>query len=134
MADSDKPPPPTYILKVGDVKAQDGAGRARRAHGARIPGTSRSRATSAGRRAALANWLASPENPLTARVMVNRIWQFRMGTGIVATPNDFGVLGERPTNPEAARLAGGGVHGAQLEREGDRPADRALECVPADVG
>jgi len=53
---------------------------------------------SSGRRAALANWLASVENPLTARVMVNRIWQLRMGTGIVATPNDFGVLGGRPVN------------------------------------
>ncbi|MGH9671601.1 MAG: DUF1553 domain-containing protein, partial [Bryobacteraceae bacterium] len=52
----------------------------------------------AGRRSALARWLASPENPLTARVMVNRIWQFRMGTGLVATPNDFGVLGSRPSN------------------------------------
>src|SRR5258708_5190400 len=43
----------------------------------------------------LANFLASPDNPLTARVMVNRIWQFRMGTGLVRTPNDFGVLGDR---------------------------------------
>jgi hypothetical protein len=52
------------------------------------------------RRSVLANWLASPEHPLTARVMVNRIWQFRMGTGLVRTPNDFGRLGERPTNPQ----------------------------------
>jgi hypothetical protein len=52
------------------------------------------------RRAALANWIASPEHALTARVMVNRIWQFRMGTGLVRTPNDFGRLGERPTNPQ----------------------------------
>jgi predicted ribosomally synthesized peptide with SipW-like signal peptide len=52
------------------------------------------------RRTALANWLASPEHPLTARVMVNRIWQFRMGRGLVRTPNDFGRLGERPTNPQ----------------------------------
>ncbi len=52
------------------------------------------------RRSALANWLASEEHPLTARVMVNRIWQFRMGTGLVRTPNDFGRLGERPTNPK----------------------------------
>jgi hypothetical protein len=53
---------------------------------------------SVGRRTALANWLALAENPLTARVMVNRIWQFRMGTGIVRTPNDFGVMGDRPSN------------------------------------
>jgi hypothetical protein len=52
------------------------------------------------RRSALANWLASPDHPLTARVMVNRIWQFRMGIGLVRTPNDFGRLGERPTNPK----------------------------------
>jgi hypothetical protein len=53
---------------------------------------------SIGRRSALANWLASADNPLTARVMVNRIWQFRMGTGLVRTPNDFGVMGDRPSN------------------------------------
>jgi hypothetical protein len=54
--------------------------------------------TPTGRRTALANWLASPANPLTARVMVNRIWQFRMGQGILKTPNDFGVMGDRPSN------------------------------------
>jgi hypothetical protein len=48
------------------------------------------------RRTAFANWLASAENPLTARVMVNRIWQFRMGEGMVRTPNDFGVMGDKP--------------------------------------
>jgi hypothetical protein len=52
------------------------------------------------RRSALAQWLASADNPLTARVMANRIWQMRMGTGLVRTPNDFGSLGERPTNRE----------------------------------
>ena len=46
---------------------------------------------STGRRAALANWLADPKNPLTARVMVNRIWHYHFGRGIVATPSDFGV-------------------------------------------
>jgi hypothetical protein len=51
-----------------------------------------------GRRTALAEWLVSPDNPLAARVMVNRIWQFRMGQGIVKTPNDFGVMGDRPSN------------------------------------
>ncbi len=51
-----------------------------------------------GRRSALANWLVSADNPLTARVMANRIWQFRMGQGIIRTPNDFGVMGDKPSN------------------------------------
>jgi hypothetical protein len=51
-------------------------------------------------RAELAMWIVDPQNPLTARVMVNRIWQFHFGRGIVATPNDFGRMGVRPTHPE----------------------------------
>jgi hypothetical protein len=57
-------------------------------------------AKSSGRRTALANWIASAENPLTARVFVNRLWQHHFGRGIVPTPNDFGKLGEPPTHPE----------------------------------
>jgi hypothetical protein len=48
----------------------------------------------------LAKWLTDPQNPLTARVMVNRIWQHHFGEGIVRTPNNFGKLGSPPTNPE----------------------------------
>ncbi len=48
----------------------------------------------------LAKWIASPANPLTARVMVNRLWQHHFGEGLVRTPNNFGKLGERPTHPE----------------------------------
>ena len=52
------------------------------------------------RRVALAEWIASAKNPLTARVMVNRLWQYTFGTGIVDTPSDFGKNGTPPTHPE----------------------------------
>ncbi|HEV2687136.1 MAG TPA: DUF1549 and DUF1553 domain-containing protein, partial [Bryobacteraceae bacterium] len=55
---------------------------------------------STGRRTALADWIASPENPLTARVMVNRIWFYHFGQGIAPSPSDFGAMGGRPTHPE----------------------------------
>ncbi|MFN0084751.1 MAG: DUF1553 domain-containing protein [Blastocatellia bacterium] len=52
------------------------------------------------RRRQLAEWIASAENPLTARVAVNRIWQYHFGKGIVRTPSDFGATGDRPSHPE----------------------------------
>jgi len=55
---------------------------------------------STGRRRALARWMTSPENPLVARVIVNRVWQWYFGEGLVASENDFGVAGERPSHPE----------------------------------
>jgi mono/diheme cytochrome c family protein len=53
-----------------------------------------------GRRLTLADWITSPQNPLTSRVLVNRAWQNCFGHGLVATANDFGLAGERPTHPE----------------------------------
>lgn len=52
------------------------------------------------RRVAFADWVADADNPLTARVMVNRIWHYHFGRGIVETPSDFGAMGSRPSHPE----------------------------------
>ncbi|WP_036288360.1 DUF1549 and DUF1553 domain-containing protein [Methylosinus sp. PW1] len=79
-------------------------------------------ATSSGRRAALANWLASPTNPLTARVFVNRVWNEYFGKGIVGTVSDFGKAGDKPSNPElldylASSFVDGGWSIKKLHRE-----------------
>ena len=55
---------------------------------------------STGRRLALANWITSPENPLSTRVIVNRVWQYHFGRGLSVHTSDFGKLGEAPTHPE----------------------------------
>ena len=59
-----------------------------------------SAASDAERRLSLAQWISSPENPLTARVMANRLWHYHFGRGIVETPSDFGLNGSRPSHPE----------------------------------
>jgi mono/diheme cytochrome c family protein len=92
-------------------------------------------APEADRRKALADWIAGPANPLTARVIVNRLWQHHFGTGIVDTPSDFGVNGGRPTHPElldwlAAELLEGGwrlkaIHRLIVTSRGYRQASTA---------
>jgi hypothetical protein len=86
--------PQSYILRLGDPHSRldpvDPAVPFVIRAGYKVP------LASTERRAAFANWLASPDNPLSARVMVNRIWQFRIGEGLVRTPNDFGTMGDKP--------------------------------------
>jgi hypothetical protein len=94
--DMEKDPPATFILKVGD--AHHKLDRVEPGFPKVVEGGFTAPTAATGRRAALANWLASPGNPLTARVMVNRLWEFRMGTALVATPNDFGLLGGNPSD------------------------------------
>ncbi len=78
-------------------------------------------AKSSGRRRALADWIVSPTNPLTARVMANRVWQYHFGRGLVRSSSNFGSLGTPPTHPElldwlAARLIDGGWRLKPLHR------------------
>ncbi|MBZ5576993.1 MAG: DUF1549 and DUF1553 domain-containing protein [Acidobacteriia bacterium] len=95
--------PPTYILHGGSLDArgdevQPGFLSILDPADAKI--TPPAGVNSTGRRSALAAWLTDPKNPLPARVMVNRIWHYHFGRGIVATPGDFGLMGARPTHPE----------------------------------
>jgi len=134
----------THVLKLGDVNRKTvevqpafprvlvrGAGAA--------PKTRRE----------LAEWLTKPDHPLTARVIVNRLWQHHFGRGIVSTPNDFGARGELPTHPElldwlACELVnpggGGPTHPAPLpEGKGEKeeptpnPSLRTLRPMSAEL-
>ncbi|MFY7953051.1 MAG: DUF1553 domain-containing protein, partial [Armatimonadaceae bacterium] len=96
-------PPVVHLLKRGDPSSPDtvvvpGALSALRT----LPSDFGldSNASDSERRSRLAQWLVDKRNPLTARVMVNRIWQGHFGRGLVGTPNDFGFNGERPSHPE----------------------------------
>jgi hypothetical protein len=92
VIEDDPTPPATHIALRGDYRHE----------GPEVePGTpSFLPPVAASTRLALAQWLVSPENPLVARVAVNRLWQEMFGRGIVATSDDFGTQGERPSHPE----------------------------------
>ncbi len=97
-------PPPAYFLFHGDFQSR---GPVAQPGFVRVitdgnPPTEIPRANghTSGRRLALAEWLTSPDNPLTARVIVNRVWHHHFSRGIVATLDNFGKMGEKPTHPE----------------------------------
>jgi hypothetical protein len=86
----------THVLLRGNPRARGDKVEANYPEALSPPGQK----PAAGDRLTLAAWLTDPKNPLTARVMVNRLWQHHFGRGIVPTSNDFGKLGEAPTHPE----------------------------------
>jgi hypothetical protein len=102
-------------------------------------------APEASRRQALADWVVAPDNPLTPRVLANRIWHHHFGTGIVATPNDFGFMGSPPSHPRlldwlARRLVASGwrlkplhrlIMTSQAYRQG---SDWRAEAAAVDAG
>jgi hypothetical protein len=95
MADLPEPPA-TKLFKRGDWRKPGGD----LAPGFITSITPKDPDAKLGRRTALANWIASKDNPLTARVIANRLWQQHFGYGLVRTSSDFGVAGDRPTHPE----------------------------------
>ncbi len=74
----------------------------------------------------LARWLASPRNPLTARVIVNRVWRWHFGQGLVRSVDNFGKLGQLPSHPGASRLAGHAVHRRRLVTQDAPQANPAV--------
>jgi Protein of unknown function (DUF1553)/Protein of unknown function (DUF1549) len=97
--------PPTYLLRRGEYGANGPEVRPAFplvlcASGQEVVARPRPLDHSTGRRSCLADWLVNPRNPLTARVIVNRLWQHYFGRGLVATASDFGTMGEEPSHPE----------------------------------
>ncbi|MBO0698751.1 MAG: DUF1553 domain-containing protein [Zavarzinella sp.] len=106
FVETDPSPPAHHVLKRGDrgspgkeVIAGVPAALSSPANSYHIDPPPKGR-VSTGRRTAFANWVVSPRNPLTARVMVNRIWQHHFGTGLVATVDNLGVSGAKTSHPE----------------------------------
>ena len=116
---------PTFLLRRGSLQnrgpeVQPGAPAVLASQPLRFPEPAEN-AKSSGRRRTLAEWIGSPENPLTWRVLANRLWQHHFGQGIVATPSNFGFAGARPTHPElldflAAQLIANGGHMKPVHR------------------
>ena len=98
VASLDGEPPPTYRLATGNyLRPRE---RVQPDFPECLDARNVYRSARNGKRADLAHWLCRADHPLTSRVIVNRLWQHHLGAGIVATPNDFGIQGEKPTHPQ----------------------------------
>lgn len=150
IVDVSSRPRDTFILWRGDLlnkgpQVQPGVPRVLSGVVTKYEPTATS--TTTGQRLALAEWIAAPENPLTWRVLANRLWQHHFGRGIVATPSNFGVTGAPPTHPElldylALETASGGgewkkVHRLLLTsvtyRQDSHAAGRGAEVDPQNL-
>jgi len=100
VADKPAPAPVTHVLRGGDPGAPILEVEPRFLSVMLPPDAPPAAEVQGGRRTALARWLIRRDHPLTARVMVNRLWHHHFGRGIVGTPNDFGRHGQQPTHPE----------------------------------
>jgi hypothetical protein len=132
----------TYVLLRGNPRAQ---GEAVDPGFPEVLGTKAPART--GGRLTLAKWLTDSANPLTPRVLVNRLWQHHFGRGIVPTPNDFGKLGDPPTHPElldwlASEFVAGGwkikplhrlILTSSAYRMSSQANDKALDIDPANL-
>ena len=87
-----------------------------------------------GRVEAFSDWLTAPENPMFARVAMNRLWQWHFGEGLEKTTSDFGRLADAGCRYEAARLARERVRSSRLQHEADESADRDIRCLPPSLG
>src|SRR5205814_3285868 len=94
------PPAPAYLLKRGDVMQRGDVVGPGAIHGIGRDLALKPDTADPVRRRALADWIADADNPLPDRVMVNRLWHFHFGQGLVRTPSDFGRNGDRPVLPE----------------------------------
>ena len=128
LVEPDALAPETFVYRRGDARLK-GPRVAPRPPGIALsgmpadafPSTITAGASTTGRRLALARWMARPDNPLTARVIVNRLWQHHFTRGLVGTPSDLGVRGEPPTHPElldwlASELVAGGWRPKAIHR------------------